>query len=262
MQKIILVLFLLLSYSNALNLTLSGTVISDSQKMISSRYMGYVKKINVTIGDKVKRDDILFEIESGEFDIMKSQAEIGLDQAKIFVDMYQTHLHNIQRDRRHYKTSTQNPKKSDIEELDMAAENTIAMLKAAKQVVKQMTNKVKQFTGLYNYLKVKAPNDGVIIQKRINIGDMLMPSMLAMVLVDLNDLKIEASIPESNLKHIKTGQKVRIEIPSIDFSTIGKVQSIVPSTNPMTHTMILRVSFDKKGEEIFPGMYAKILITD
>ena len=193
---------------------------------------------------------------------MKSQANIGLDQAKIFVDMYQTHLQNIQRERRRYEASTQEPKKLDIENLDIAAQNTIAMLKAAKQVVKQMTNKVKQFTGLYNYLKVKAPNDGVIIQKRVNVGDMIMPGMLAMVLVDLNDLKIEASVAESNLKHIKTNQKVRITIPSINFSTTGSVQSIVPSTNPMTHTMTLRVSFDKKDKEIFPGMYAKILISN
>lgn len=260
MQKILIPLLLLFSYSHAANLTLSATVISDSQKIVSSHYLGYVKKINVNIGDKVKRDDILFEIESGEFDIMRSQADIGLDQAKIFVDMYQTHLFNIQRERRRYKESTAKPKKLDIENLDIAAENTISMLKAAKQVVKKMTNKVKQFTGLYSYLKVKAPNDGVIIQKRINIGDMLMPGKLAMVLVDLNDLKIEASIPESTLKYVKTNQKVRIEIPSINFHTTGSVQSIVPSTNPMTHTMSMRVKFNTKGEEILPGMYAKIII--
>ncbi len=259
MQKIFLVLILLFSYSNAINLTISGTVISDTQQIISSHYMGYIKKINVNIGDKVKRDDILFEIESGEFDIMKSQAEMGLDQAKIFLNMYQSHLRNIKKEN---NTSMQNIKKEEIENLDISTENTIAMIKAAKQVIKQMTNKVKQFTGLYNYLKVKAPNDGVIIKKRVNIGDRLMPGVLAMVLVDINDLKIEASVPEANLKYIKIDQKVKIKIPSIDFSTTGVVQAIVPSTNPMTHTMTLRVSFNKKDREIFPGMYAKIIISN
>ena len=252
-------LLCLISFVQASTLTIPGTVVSDSQKMIGSRYMGYIKKINFNIGDSVKQDDVLFELQSGEFDLMKSQADLGLEQAKIFVQMYQTHLENIKRERRNAKRS----KKTsfmDMESMDIAAENTKAMLKAAQQVVKQATIKIKQFTGMYNYLEVKAPNDGVIVQKRIKVGDMIMPGMLAMVLVDLNDLRIQADIAESNLKYIRKNTRLRVQIPSIDFTTTGVVEAIVPSANPMTHTMTIRVKFDKKDREIFPGMYAKLLV--
>ena len=259
MKKILLTLLLLASCMLASTLTITGTVVSDSRKIIGSRYMGYVKKINFNIGDKVKQDDILFELQSGEFDLMKSQADLGLEQAQIFVNMYQTHLSNLQREKRSAKRS-KSTTRMDLESLDIAAENTKAMLKAAQQVVKQATVKMKQFTGLYNYLEVKAPNDGVITEKRIQVGNMIMPGMLAMILVDLNDLRVEASIAESNLKYIKKNSRLKVTIPSIDFRTTGIVEAIVPSSNPMTHTMKVRVKFDKRDAEIFPGMYAKLHI--
>jgi len=260
MTKTLFALLFIVSCMSASTLTIPGTIVSDSQKMIGSRYMGYIKKINFNIGDSVKQDDILFELQSGEFDLMKSQADLGLEQAKIFVEMYQTHLKNIKRERKTALRS-KNTTGVDLESLDIAAENTKAMLKAAQQVVKQATVKIKQFTGLYNYLEVKAPNDGVIIQKRIKVGDMIMPGMLAMILVDLSDLHIEADVAESNLKYIKKNTKLKISVPSIDFVTTGYVQAIVPNANPMTHTMTIRVKFDKKHADIFPGMYAKLHIT-
>ena len=260
MNKIIAMLLFGASLISAATLTIPGTIVSDNQKMIGSRYMGYIKLINFNIGDKVKQDDILFEVQSGEFDLMKSQADLGLEQAQIFVEMYQTHLSNVQREKRSAKKSKRTTM-MDLESLDIAAENSKAMLKAAQQVVKQATVKIKQFTGMYNWLKVKAPSDGVIVQKRIKVGEMIMPGMLAMILVDLDDLRIQADIAESNLKYIRKDTKLKVSVPSIDFTTTGVVEAIVPSANPMTHTMTIRVKFDKKDKEIFPGMYAKLHVT-
>ncbi|MDO8640031.1 MAG: hypothetical protein Q7R33_00635, partial [Nitrosarchaeum sp.] len=53
------------------DLILTGTVISNNQKMIPARYMGYIKKINFEVGDMVQREDVLFEMESAEFDILE-----------------------------------------------------------------------------------------------------------------------------------------------------------------------------------------------
>jgi membrane fusion protein (multidrug efflux system) len=251
---LILALVTINSYAGRLNIT--GTVVSDNQKMIGSRYMGYIKKVNFNIGDYVKRDDILFELQSAEFDILKTQADLGLEQAQIFVDMYQTHLDNIERERRYAKKYSDN----DLESMEIAAENTKAMLKSAQQVVKQATIKVKQFTSIYNYLEVKAPSSGVVVQKNVRVGDMIMPGMLGMIIVDLEQLRIEADISEAQFRYVKKGQKVDIEIPSLDFYTNGVISSIVPSANPLTHTMKIRINFNKMGKNIFPGMYSRIYI--
>ncbi len=54
MKKIALLSIVTFSLLNAIELNLSGSVISDNQKMITSRYMGIVKKMLVSEGDIVK----------------------------------------------------------------------------------------------------------------------------------------------------------------------------------------------------------------
>ena len=88
MKKLIIVALLLNVFSQAGDITLTGTVVSDGQKMIGSRFMGYIKKVFVKLGDKVKREDDLYEMESAEFDIMKSQADLMLEQSKVIVEYW------------------------------------------------------------------------------------------------------------------------------------------------------------------------------
>ena len=252
------VAFLLLcTFLSAKELSITGTVISNNQKMIGARYMGYVKKIYFDIGDKVKREDTLYELESAEFDILKNQAELALEQAEIMVDMYRTRLDNIRREKRRAKL---NNNIASIKDLEIAAENAEAGLAATKALVKSATVKIKQVATISDYLKVKAPNDGIIVQKRIRVGDLIAPGMLTMVLVDLKHLEIDAQIAESDLLKVKEGAKVKISIPAIHHRTIGYVKTIVPSANPLSHTFTLIVRFNKDNKLIYPGMYAKLSI--
>ena len=241
----------------ARELSLTGTVISDNQKMIGARYMGYVKKINFDIGDYVKREDVLFELESAEFDILKNQAELALEQAEIMVDMYRTRLDNIRREKKRAKL---NNDIASLKDLEIAAENVEAGLAATKALVKSAAIKIKQIATISDYLEIKAPNDGIIVQKRIRVGDLIVPGMLTMVLVDLKHLEIDAQIAESDLLKVKKGSKVKIYIPSLKYHTVGKVKTIVPSANPMSHTFKLIVNFKKDNDMIYPGMYAKLKI--
>ena len=251
-------LFLIASYQAAAGeLSITGTVVSDNQKMIGARYMGYVKHIYFNIGDKVHREDTLFEMESAEFDIMKNQADLALEQAEIMVDMYRTRLESIRREKALLRIRGKD-NSVDWNNLDITAENIQAGLAAARSLVSNMAVKVKQMATIANYLEVKAPNDGIIVQKRIRQGDLIVPGMLAMVLVDLNHLEIEGQISEADLLKVNAGDFVSVRIPSIKFKTRGRIKSVVPSANPMTHTFTIRIKFNKEDKKVFPGMYAKI----
>ena len=238
-------------------LSITGTVVSDNQKMIGARYMGYVKHIYFNIGDKVHREDTLFEMESAEFDILKNQADLALEQAEIMVDMYRTRLESIRREKALLRIRGKD-NSVDWNNLDITAENIQAGLSAARSLVSNMAIKVKQMATIANYLEVKAPNDGIIVQKRIRQGDLIVPGMLAMVLVDLDHLEIEAQISEADLLKVNNGDFVSVRIPSIKYKTRGRVKSVVPSANPMTHTFTIRIKFNKEGKKVYPGMYAKI----
>lgn len=88
---------------------------------------------------------------------------------------------------------------------------------------------------------------------------MSIPGMTALVLSDLNNLKIKVEISESDLKNISIDQKVNLNIDSLDFQTTGKISAIIPSSNPMTHTFTIKISLDKV-KNIYPGMYTRVLI--
>ncbi len=246
--------------ANTINIT--GTIVSDNQKYIGARYMGYVKEVFVNIGDKVKREDDLFKMDSAEFDILKEQVNLALEQAEILTDVYRSKLDEIRRDKAllaRNKNSTFNFEDMN-ENLSISAEHTQSMLKAMQAIVKNAAQKAKEVSVISHYLEVKAPSNGIIVQKNLHVGDMVMPGFPVMVLVDLDHLEIEAQVSESDLLKINEGDFVKFEIPSIRYKGKGRIKSIVPSANPMTHTFTVRISFKKKSEKIYPGMYAKLQI--
>jgi len=261
MKKIVIVTFLLIMNLNADDITITGTVVSDGQKMIGSRYMGYIKKVFVKVGDKVKREDELYEMESAEFDIMKSQADLMLEQSKIVVEFWRKRLENINRRKNRLKNRKNIPM-MDMDDLESQASNVESMLSSAQVLVEQASIKAKQMATIFNYLKMKAPSDGVVVRRNIKPGDMVMPGMLTIMLTDTESLEIHVSVSESIIAMVKVGQQLMVNIPSIKYKTIGTIKAIVPDANPMTHKIQMRISFDKGDKNIFPGMYAKVLIKE
>ena len=242
---------------------LTGTVVSDGQQMIGSRFMGYVKKVFVKIGDKVKREDDLYEMESAEFDMMKMQADLMLEQSRTMVEFWRDKLKRVNTKKALLRDRYRNDNKinlMDMADLDAEAANVDTMLKSMQIMVKESNIKAKQLASTYSYIKMKAPSDGIVVRRNIRVGDMVMPGMLTIMLVDMESLEIDVSISESIISRVKVGQKVDVSIPSVNYKTKGMIHAIVPDANPMTHKIKMRIRFDKGDENIFPGMYAKVTI--
>jgi multidrug efflux pump subunit AcrA (membrane-fusion protein) len=263
-MKYFLLLFITFSSLFSAELILTGTVISNNQKMIPARYMGYVKKVNFEVGDSVRREDVLFELESAEFDIMESQADLALEQAKLMLDVYKTRLRHNKREKRNLKRDRKKMVQFDFKEsmndLDETAEDISSSIESVQVLVEQASEKTKQFATIAGYLKVQAPNNGILVDKRIRVGDMVAPGMLTMILVDMDHLEIEAEVAESDLKYVRRKKVVDIKIPSLNYRASGYIKAIVPSANPMAHTFKIRVHFEKTSDMVFPGMYAKVYV--
>ncbi len=247
---------------NAAEVMITGTVVSDNTKYIGARYLGYVKEVYVELGDEVKREDTLFKLDSAEFDIVKEQANLALEQAEILTDVYRSKLDEIRREKALLRKRKIKDATFDIddwtENLEITAEHTSAMIDAMQAVVKHASQKVKEVSLLSHYLEVKAPSDGIIIQKNLHVGDMVMPGYPVMILVDLDKLEIEAQISEADIMKINKGDEVDFEIPAIHYKGKGWIKAIVPSANPMTHTFTVRIRFKRRNAKIYPGMYTKV----
>jgi RND family efflux transporter MFP subunit len=248
MIKKLLLTLLFTASLMAETLTLSGSVISDNQKMITSRFMGFVTEVKVSEGEKVKRGQILYSIDSREIDSAKRQAELGLQ-------MYENQYNNVKINLdRHRRLLTKDMvSRYEVENLELAAKNLEDMINIAKARLQEVENQ-------YRYLNIKAPNNGVVVAKNIKVGEMAMPGMPAIILSDLSDLKISAEIAESNMSQIHHGKKVKVEIPSLGIKTVGVISAIIPNSNPMTHTFKIKVSFKTNNKFVYPGMYATVSI--
>ncbi len=235
MKLKILAILLATVYSFGANITLSGSVISDNQKILTSRNMGYVKKMLVSEGDFVKKGQLLYVIDSTENNSAITMQKNQLNNIET----------NLARYERLYKKGMVS--RYDLENLRLAAKNQREMLRIAQTQD--------------NYLQVRAPNDGIIVAKKLNQGEMAAPGMPALVLTDMSKLRVMAEISESNLKNIKIGQSVKVEVPSAGLKTTGVVASIIPASNPMTHKFTIKIKFDRGATMVYPGMYAKVNIS-
>lgn len=246
---------------SAAGLSLSGSVISDNQKMITSRNMGFVTSVNVSEGSRVSKGQLLYTIDSKEIDSAKTQVELGIAQAELSLQMYQNQYANLELNlERNKRLLAQDMvSKFEVENLELSKKNLQNMISIGERQVNQAKARLKEVNNQYNYLRITAPNSGVVVSKNIKVGEMAMPGMPAIVLSDLNALKIEVEVAENNLKLVPVGKKVKVSVPSVGYIGIGKVSAIIPSSNPMTHTFKIKVSFSAK-QTVYPGMYATIEI--
>ena len=243
----IVLMTLCMSLLEARSIELSGTVISDNEKYITSRFMGFINHVNVSEGDIVKKGTLLYSIDSTEIDSKKRQVLLSI---QMYENQYKTMKRNYDRYSRLYNKGLVS--KFEVEQLELGSKNLRDIVEISKLQLKEVTNQ-------YNYLSIKAPNDGVIVKKNIKTGEMAIPGMPALILSDLSALQIKTEVSENDLKNIYLGQKTKIVIPSMDIITNGKITSIIPSSNPMTHTFSIKISF-KQLKNIYPGMYTKVFI--
>ncbi len=83
----LMLLGLLITSLSAIEVNLTGSVISDNQKMLTSRYMGYIKNMAVSEGDIVKKGQLLYEIDSTEIESSERQVNLAISQANISLQM-------------------------------------------------------------------------------------------------------------------------------------------------------------------------------
>ncbi len=248
MIKKLLILTLICINIFANEIELSGTVISDNEKIITSRNMGFIKNVYIKEGSFVKKGQLLYEIDSSNIDSKKNEALLNL---QIQENKFNNIKLNYERYSRLYKQDL--VPKYDVEQLELNMLNIKNMILIAKSRVNEIKHQ-------YSYLKIKAPNNGLVLKKYIKIGEMAIPTVPAIILSDLTNLKIKTDISQDYLNNIKIGQEVSIFISSIKLNTKGKIDAIIPNMDEKTHSFILKISFDTQDKVIYPGMYSKLII--
>lgn len=157
-----------------------------------------------------------------------------------------------------------------IEEMDSAEANYLnakSDLTSSEASLAQAKSALDLSKVDLGYAVIKSPVDGVVITRKVNVGQTLQSSMTAPVLfqvaTDLTKMKVECSVDESDIGKVKEGQKVRFSVeayPNDNFNGVVQQVRFSPETvqNVVTYTTIVNVENPEK--KLLPGMTATVSI--
>ncbi len=157
-----------------------------------------------------------------------------------------------------------------IEEMDAAEANFLnakSDLVSSEATLAQAKSTLDLSKVDLGYSVIKAPVDGVVITRKVNVGQTLQSNYAAPVLfqvaTDLTKMKVECSVDESDIGKVKEGQKVRFTVeayPNQNFDGVVQQVRFSPETvsNVVTYTTIVNV--DNPEKKLLPGMTATVSI--
>lgn len=209
----------------------SGVVVSDQRIMISSRMSGYIREILVREGDRVSEGQLLFRIDPVD-------ARQAYEQAL-------AHLKDAEADLRRYRS--------------LLADHAVSRQQFEKIKLRYdvARSKLVQAENQLQYAEVKAPVDGVVVEKRASAGDLAAPGRPVLVLENPSQLLVETHISEQFIGRLHEGDPAEVWVPGTGSRINGQIRQIVDAADPVTHLFLVKVAIPVT-EKVFPGMFAEV----
>ena len=232
-------------------LVLPGAVQAYSEARIYARTNGYLKSWSVDIGSRVKKGQLLAEIDAPEVDQQLAQAIADLATARA-----NEALSNTTNTRWKELLRTESVSKQDADEKngDADAKRAIAASAAAN---------LSRLRQLESFKHVIAPFDGVITARNTDIGALINAGESAgselFRLADTQKLRIYVQVPEPYAAAAKPG--VEAELKFSEQAGKGYAATTVRTANaldPVLRTLQVELELDNAQHELFPGAYAEV----
>jgi len=231
---------------NNLLITASGKIQASNNANLSTRMMGFVNKIYVNVGDKVKKGQLLLSVNNTELQAKRAQVNAGITEATAAFT-------NAEKDYNRYKNLFAENSASQKELDDMTA--YFEMAKARLEGANQMKNEIDaQFT----YANIRAPFNGVITNKFIEAGDMANPGMTLIAIESPKQFEVTAMVAESDISKIRSNSKVDVLVKSMNQSITGIVTEISSSAKNTGGQYLVKIALDKTDANILSGMFTTV----
>jgi RND family efflux transporter MFP subunit len=268
------------------SLVLSGEFRPFQEVDVHAKIAGYIRKIYVDVGDRIKAGQTLAVLEVPELSAQLEGAEASVRRAKDAIRRAQgdlnreeslhgaTHLDY----RRLMDAGKARPGLIAQQELDDAeakdkegeaeiSADEAALSEARNQLDVAMAGQ-KQFSAMSDYARIVAPFSGVVTKRYVDTGALVQAGTnsntqaLPVVSVAQTDLfRLTLPVPESAVPLIRLGSTVTVRVPSLNRSFEGKVSRFADSLSEETRTMHTEVDVPNKTGTIVAGMYAEVNLT-
>ena len=247
----------------------SGTLNPIETVDVGAQVSGKIEKLYADFNTVVKKGDVVAELDQEPLRMKIDQNEANHKSRLASLERSKVQLQTAEKAYERAKTLFAKELIS-IEEMDAAEANFLnakSDLISSEATLAQAKSTLDLSKVDLGYSVIRAPVDGVVITRKVNIGQTLQSSYAAPVLfqvaTDLTKMKVECSVDESDIGKVKEGQKVRFTVEAYPNETFnGVVQQVrfSPETvqNVVTYTTIVNV--DNPEKKLLPGMTATVSI--
>ncbi len=225
--------------------TVSGTVIGRQTAVISAKISGYVDDLRVNPGNHVKMGQVLLQIGARALAEKKAQAKAALDAAKATLADAKKNL-----DRYTPLFKAQAISKQQYE--DIRTRYDVAQA-AEQQAQAALDESIQQLS----YGKVRSPFDGIVSERSVNLGDLVMQGQPLLTIYVPSTLELVVPVGEEFADYIRTGTEVRVHITSLGLKQTTHIREVVPQTNEQARTITVKAPLsDAPG--LTPGLYGTL----
>lgn len=235
--------------------TATGEIQPLNTVSVGSQVSGTIEKLYVDFNSKVKKGDVLLEIEP-------SVLQASVDEAKASLVSAQSQR-NYAKSEYHRNKTLYN--EGFISRAEMEQSQTT--YEQAEQSVKRMQSQYDRAVTNLGYATITSPVDGTVIAREVDVGQTVAASFqtpnLFKIAEDLSQMQIETSVSEADIGVIKEGQAVTFTVdayPSQTFDGTVRQIRLSPTTtsNVVVYTVVIDV--DNSDLRLMPGMTAFVTI--
>lgn len=251
-------------FSNEISVT--GIIGSEEEANISAKIGGRVMSVNANAGMFVNRNQKLLVIDDSQLRIQKIQIQNQIMMVQANVDSIKIQIDDAEKDFKRmeelYKENVISQKQ--LEGYQLKLETLKKSYESAQKNLQVVMDNLQLINTQIEDCIVKAPFDGIIGNKRVEIGEIVGPGQVLMTIYNTDKLNAQMKVPEVYIPRIKKGQDAELEVDALGNQTIhGKVIKMSGAPDPKTRMFIVYISLPYKNSQLKPGMFVKArIITD
>jgi membrane fusion protein, multidrug efflux system len=215
-------------------LTSVGSLRSVQGVTLAAELGGKIVEIAVENGVAVKQGDLLVRIDTSSEEAQLAAAEANVRLAEL----------SLERAR------------------GLLANQTVAQAEfdAAEATHKQAAAQVANVRALMEKKIIRAPFDGRVGIRMVNVGQTVRDGDLLIPLQSLNPVFIDFSVPQQQMPQLAVGQRVRVSLQGIEQVVIGEITAINPQVETASRNVLVQATLPNPNEQLRPGMFASVSV--
>src|SRR5271169_2349828 len=269
----------------ATSLSIAGQFIPYQNVELHAKVAGYIRHIDVDIGDHVRQGQVLAVLEIPELVAQVDEAKAAVHHAEEEIQRAQSDVLRAEADNvalhanavRLVNTDKARPGLIAQQELDDATAKDRASqaqvdaakssLAAAKQQLAVAKANQQHYSALSDYSRIVAPYDGVVTWRFSDTGALVQAGtsntsgLPIVTLAEIDVLRLRIPVPERIAAKIKIGDPADVHVQATGEHFTGKVARFTDSLDPSTRTMQVEIDVPNPNYHLQPGMYADVQLS-